>query len=255
MPAKDVSEADFTTEVVERSYERPVVVDFWAEWCAPCRQLGPVLERTADAHAGDVELVKVDVDANPQIAAAFGIQGIPAVKAFHDGAVVSEFVGNYPEEAVKRFFETLLPTEADRLAASGDATRDQDEAERLYRAALDSERDNRHAILGLAPLLAERGTFDEARDLLARLPEDADVRRLRAQVELAEAAAEASPEDPLAAAASDGDWEPVLERLLEEVRSGGGDDARQRMIDVFEILGPNDPLTVKYRAALASALF
>src|SRR5688572_10657562 len=186
--AVDVGESDFETRVLERSFERPVVVDFWAAWCAPCRQLGPILERTAEQHAGDVELVKVDVDANPGLATAFGVQGIPAVKAFRDGRVVSEFVGAYPEQAVQKFFQTLLPTEADRMSSAGDAATDAAEAERAYRSALEMARDHRGAILGLVPLLAVRGEFEEARDLLARLPEDADVRKLKAHIDLAEEA-------------------------------------------------------------------
>ncbi len=255
MPAIDVSEADFEERVLNRSFERPVVVDFWAAWCAPCRHLGPVLERIADAHEGEVELVKVDVDANPGLASALGVQGIPAVKAFRDGGIVSEFVGNYPEEAVRRFFDGILPSDADRLAASVDPTRDPAEAEAAYRAALEEDRDNRRAVTGLASLLAARGAYTEARELLARLPEDADVRRLRAHIDLAEAAGDAAPDDPLSAAANDGDWEPVLKQLLEDVRNGNRDDARQRMLDVFEVLGPDHPLTVEYRAALSSALF
>ena len=253
--AKDVSEADFEREVLERSHERPVVVDFWAAWCAPCRHLGPVLERVATQHAGDVELVKVDVDANPGVAMRYGIQGIPAVKAFRDGAVLDEFVGNYPEEAVRRFFDALAPTKADRLAAAGDAESDPAEKERLYREALDLDRDHKAAVVGLVLILIERRAFGEARSLLARLPEDSDVRRLRAQVDLAEASGEAGPEDPLAAAAEDGDWEPVLERLLDDVRNGDRERARQRMLDIFEVIGPEHPLTVKYRAALARSLF
>jgi putative thioredoxin len=255
MPAIDVTEADFEERVLARSYERPVVVDFWAAWCAPCRHLGPVLERVADAHAGEVDLVKVDVDANPSIAAAFGIQGIPAVKAFRDGGVVSEFVGNYPEQAVRNFFDTILPSEADRLAASVDPARDPVAAEAAYRAALEEDRGNRRAVTGLASLLAERGAYDEARGLLARVPEDAHVRRLRAHIDIAEAAGDAAPEDPLAAAKADGDWEPVLKTLLEEVQNGNREEARQRMLDIFEVLGPDHPLTVEYRAALSSALF
>ena len=255
MPAIDVSEADFESRVIDRSYERPVVVDFWAAWCAPCRRLGPLLERVADEHGTDVDLVKVDVDANPALASAFGVQGIPAVKAFRDGTIVSEFVGAYPEEAVRRFFDGVLPSEADRLAKAADASRDAADAERAYRGALEAEHNNRHAILGMVPLLAERGAFDEARELLARLPEDADVRRLRAHIDLAAAAGKAAPGDPLAAAGEEGNWEPVLERLLADVRNGNGEDARQRMLDIFEVLGPDDPLTAKYRAALAAALF
>jgi putative thioredoxin len=253
MAGKDVSEADFAHEVIERSYERPVVVDFWAAWCAPCRQLTPVLERVAEQHAGEVDLVKLDVDANPGVASAFQVQGIPAVKAFRDGAVVSEFVGAYPEDAVRRFFETILPSEADRLAAKGDASSDAAEAERAYRAALDLERDNRPAILGLAPILATRGEFDEARSILSRLPEDADVRRVRAQVDLTESTGDGAPPDPEALA--ERDWEPELQRLLQEVRNGDREAAREKMVDIFEVLGPEHPLTVKYRAELASALF
>lgn len=252
MAGKDVSEADFVTEVIERSYERPVVVDFWAGWCAPCRQLTPILERVAEQHAGEVDLVKVDVDANQGVASSFQVQGIPAVKAFRDGAVVSEFVGAYPEPAVRQFFESILPSEADRLASAGDDAAPGD-AERLYRSALELERDHRGAVLGLAPILASRGAFDDARSLLARLPEDADVRRVRAQVDLAESAGDGPPPDPESLA--ERDWEPELERLLIEVRNGDREAAREKMVDIFELLGPDHPLTTTYRSKLASALF
>jgi putative thioredoxin len=255
VPAKDVSEQDFITEVIERSYERPVVVDFWAAWCAPCRSLGPILERNADERSGDVELVKVDVDANQEIAAAYGIQGIPAVKAFRNGTVVNEFVGALPEAAVRRFFESIVPSEADRLAAQGEAASNPAEAEPAYRAALEIDRDNRPAVLGLAEILASRAEFKEARAFLDRLPEDSDVRRLRAHIDLAEAADTASPSDPIARATADGDWEPALERLIDEVRHGDRDRAREQMVDIFEVLGPEHPLTAKYRSELASALF
>ncbi|MGH2784520.1 MAG: tetratricopeptide repeat protein [Actinomycetota bacterium] len=256
--AVDAAESDFDKKVLERSFETPVVVDFWAAWCAPCRQLGPLLERAAEKHAGAVELVKVDVDANPGLAAAFGVQGIPAVKAFRDGLVVSEFVGAYPEQAVNTFFESLIPTQADRDAAAGDTAATPEEAERSYRAALAADPRHRGAILGLSPLLAARGDYQEARDLLAQLPEDADVRRLKAHIDLAEDAGSASPDDPLSAVGEDGDWEPALERLLGEIRESEGEDrerARQRMLDIFEVLGTAHPLTAKYRSALAAALF
>ena len=119
-PIHDVDEAGFESQVLERSKEVPVVVDFWADWCGPCKQLTPALERAATAREGKVELAKVDVDANQRLAATFGIQGIPAVKAFRDGKVAAEFTGAVPPAEVERFFDSLVPSEADELVASGD---------------------------------------------------------------------------------------------------------------------------------------
>ena len=162
----DVDEAEFEQRVLERSKEVPVVVDFWADWCGPCKQLTPVLERAAQARAGKVELAKVDVEKNKQLQAAFRIQGIPAVKAFKDGRLAAEFTGAQPPAEVERFFDALVPSEADELAASGD--------EDALRRALELDPSHPTARRELGKLLLLRGDTAEAIELL-----DERARRLR----------------------------------------------------------------------------
>src|ERR1700694_57408 len=145
----DVTESNFAAAVLDRSGSLPVVVDFWAEWCAPCRQLGPILEREASKRSGRLELVKLDVDANPTLSHSYGIQGIPAVKAFHKGRVVAEFVGAQPATAVERFLDSLFPSEAELLAQKGD--------EESLRAALSLEPGRADAAIKLARILHRRG--------------------------------------------------------------------------------------------------
>src|SRR5690349_1535771 len=162
----DVDEPQFMERVVERSKEVPVVVDFWAEWCGPCRQLSPALEKAATARDGDVDLVKVDVDANQRLSQAFRVQGIPAVKAFKDGKVVAEFTGAIPSSQVEQFFDKLVPSEADRLVASGDA----DEA--TLRRALELDPGHADAAKALGRMLIARGDTDEAIAILEAFPSD-----------------------------------------------------------------------------------
>src|SRR5215212_8082364 len=152
--AVDVGETEFQTAVIDRSKELPVVVDFWAPWCAPCRQLTPALERAAEARAGNVELVKINTDENQNIARAFQIQGIPAVKAFRNGREVAQFVGVLPPAQVERFFDGLVPSEAEQLVAAGD--------EASLRRALALEPTRRDARVRLAQLLFDRDERDEA---------------------------------------------------------------------------------------------
>lgn len=250
MTVIDVNEADFEAEVVQRSAEVPVVVDFWAPWCAPCRKLGPVLEKAAEARDGDVVLVKIDTDENPTIANQFGIQGIPAVKAFKDGKVVAEFVGAQGPAQVEAFFDGLVPSETQILLDAGD--------EASLRKAVEKEPANVDANLRLGELLYRNGDADAA---LERLRNAAGVFRadgLAARIELERSNGE-HPRVPDAFAKLDaGDHEGALDILLEELAAAASDDKerlRKVIVAVFDELGVEHPLAREGRRRLAQALY
>jgi putative thioredoxin len=239
----DVDEADFEERVIARSSQLPVVVDFWAEWCGPCKQLTPALERAVAAREGKVELAKVDVDRNPQLQAAFRIQGIPAVKAFRDGRVASEFTGALPPAEVERFFDSLVPSEADELAAGGD--------EESLRRALAVDPNHVAARRELGKLLLRRGETDEALTLLEALPGDFVADGLVARAKL-----QGDPELQAAFEAWDGgDPEPALERLESALADPERRDlVRRVMVAIFTELGADHPLAREYRRRLSAAL-
>jgi putative thioredoxin len=276
MVVKDIDQRAFGLEVLQRSHEVPVVVDFWAAWCGPCKVLGPTLEKVADSHQGAFDLVKVDVDRNPALASQFGVQGIPSVLAFRDGLPVARFTGALPEDAVLRWVEQILPTEVDRtVERARDAVLEGDEAaaESLFRRVLEEVPDHLDAGTGLAALLIARGETAEALILLGKLPRFGEVERLESAARLAaaqggdlhslEARLAADPGDARArlelgkTLAARNQHEPALDHLLAVVKGGGEhrQAARQAMVDVFGVLGNGHPLTTTYRRALASALY
>ncbi|HEX2026052.1 MAG TPA: tetratricopeptide repeat protein [Actinomycetota bacterium] len=252
----DVDEAQFAERVLEASRTTPVVVDFWAGWCQPCLFLSPVLERLAEEHAGRFVLAKVDVDANPTLAARYRVQGIPAVKAFRDGEVVSEFVGAQPEDVVRRFLDSVLPSAADQRAASGREAHSPEEAEAAYREALALDPSHPDAAAGLAALLIDRGDLDESRSVLAAATPTAEIRRVQAELDLRRRASSDGDLGEAARSAVAGDHRSALERLLAAMSDGGDrDSARSLMLQLFEVLGDDHPLTREFRGKLASVLF
>jgi putative thioredoxin len=284
---KDTTTQAFRQDVMAESMKQPVLVDFWAPWCGPCKQLTPVIEKAVKAAGGKVKLVKMNIDEHPQIAGQLGIQSIPAVIAFQRGQPVDGFMGALPESQVKGFIERLvgpvgpsaaedLLAEADALAAEGDAAG----AAELYAAVLSQDPENVAAVAALAKLHVDLGDLEGARRFLAMAPaakaNDPAVAGARAAIELAEQAAslgdlaslqrrvEADPLDHQArfdlavGLAARGRRQDAVDHLLEIVRrdrTWNEDGARKQLVQFFEAWGPTDEMTVAGRRRLSSLLF
>jgi putative thioredoxin len=231
----DVTDATFETEVIERSKSVPVVVDLWAPWCGPCRQLGPIIEDVVEATEGKVVLAKVNVDENPHISAAFRVQGIPAVYGLRNGAVIDSFIGAQGRPAVQAFVDGLLPSaeegEIAALLEVGDVP--------SLRLALELDPANETVTVALADALVDDSRPDEALELLTRIPESAETRRIAARARTGGTGAD--------------DVDGRLDSLLE--KAGEDEAARQEFLDLLELLGPDDPRTAEYRKALTARLF
>lgn len=273
---KDVDQQEFGTEVLQRSHDVPVVVDFWATWCGPCKTLGPALETVAAEYAGKFKLVKVDVDQNQALSQQFGIQSIPTVIAFKDGTPISQFMGAIPEPQIRQFIDAILPTKLDLMVERArDLVLEGDEAaaSSVFSQVLELQADHVEAGTGLASLLIANGDTETALIVLGRLPRASEVEKLEAAARVTaargadvpelEAKLAADPDDESArielaqALAANGEHEAALDHLLAVVTKKGNlmGQARQGMIDVFGLLGDDHPLTASYRKALANALF
>jgi putative thioredoxin len=287
-PIKDVTTASFETDVIAASMEAPVVVDFWAPWCGPCKQLAPALEKAVAATRGKVRLAKINIDENPDLAQALRIQSIPTVYAFFQGRPVDAFQGALPESQVKQFVDRLSAQggqddglanaleQAAQLVEAGDT----EQAITLYRAILGEIPETPAAFLGLVKAVLAEDDLDEARNVLGQVPKaiagHADIAAATAAIDLAEQAANAGPIGPLLDAVNRkpadhharielatalyaaGKHQEAIDHLLESIkrdRAWNEEEARKQLVKYFEARGPKDPITVAGRRRLSSILF
>jgi putative thioredoxin len=277
----EAGEENFEADVLERSHDIPVLVDFWAPWCGPCRVLGPVLEKLADEYSGKFVLAKINVDESPSLAGAFGVQGIPAVKLIKDGEIAGEFTGALPEPAVREMLSRYLPSEYDEQADEAADLEEQGktaQAQAIYQSILDIEPNHAKSLLGLGGVLMNAGDRDGALKTLERISPAAEERKIadrliaRLQLQGDQSADEATLRQKLAsqpdslearfdlaqALAANEKFEEALSEFLNIVKSDRGfrdDGARKAMVQIFDVLPPDDPLIDKYRSELAKVLF
>jgi len=278
----DGTEQNFEQEVLQRSQELPVIVDFWATWCAPCRELGPVLERLANEDPGQFLLVKIDVDRQPGLAQAFGVQSIPHVFALRNGQLVDQFMGALPEPQIRQWLEKFQPSPVELLIKEARRLENEDSAaaEEKYREALELAPQDDRIRIELARLLLKQHRNADARDIITKLEArgflEPEAENIKAELDVRAAAAEAGgvgecraalaahPDDPklklklAEALGAAQQFQEALELCLEVVKLTTGelrDEARTTMVNLFHMLGPEADLTKTYRRKLATALY
>lgn len=278
---REITDEEFQKEVVDRSHQVPVVVDFWAAWCGPCRMLGPILERLANEAKGQFVLAKIDVDRSPRYAQAFGVRGVPTVIAFRNGAIAAEFSGALPEESVREFLGRIVPSEADAIVVRADARRKEDvsAAEALYREALSADPSHSGAVVGLAELLVGRGEISEASALVSGLlpagPLAERIAQLQAEIKFREVRPEACESElrkKIAESSEPGPslldlgrllaaeirYSEALEALLKAAQSDRNlaeGEAKDLMVEIFHVIGVRSPLADEYRTRLTRVLY
>jgi putative thioredoxin len=277
-----VTTMNFQRDVLDQSRNVPVVIDFWAPWCGPCRMLGPILEKIAREKNGAFVLAKINTDESPDLAAAFGVEGIPAVFAMRDGRITDHLVGALPEKELRAWIDGILPQEDERLVSEADALAEQDpkRAEEIYRQALVHNARSSAARIGLARILVRQQRLEEAKTILKELSDmgvtGEEIERLQAAITFAEAASSADEISELKkqvenvpgdhgvrlqlaqALASRGRYQEALDEALTVVQTAQGDlreDARKLMVQIFNLLGNEHPMTGEYRRRLTMALF
>lgn len=269
----DVSEADFEYQVLAYSQHIPVVVDFWAEWCVPCRTLGPMLERLTLEAGGTFRLAKVNVDQNQNLSLRYNVRSIPAVKAFRDGKMVSEFVGMQPEPKLKEWLRALAPSSTDLLLEKGLSLISEGEwvsSQEAFQEILKVNPDSAPALFGLAKSILAQGQVDEAQRILQSLPPSREFARAEALLPLTQALirqqnGENNHDQPLEAAYQRalrlilrGNIPASLDGLLDILREDKyfrDGEVRQVILGLFELMGDENPVTRQYRQELASVLF